>query len=135
MDWSSSGCIVNGAATLDCIIPLFQNVLGSLLSLAGVVALILIILSGIKFITSGGDAKQVEGARKTLTYAVIGLVVIFLSFFIINIISEITGASCIKMFGFTNCPVPTQSNSAPAGIPTTTPTPQRISPQNRGLNP
>lgn len=103
MDWLNSGCIVNGAATLNCITPLFQNVLGSLLSLAGIVALFLIILSGIKFITSGGDAKQVEGARKTLTYAIIGLIVILLSGFILNLISQITGVGCIKQFGFTNC--------------------------------
>lgn len=103
MEYAWGKCVEQGVATLNCIGPLFQNVLGALLSFSGVVALFLIILSGIKFITSGGDAKQVEGARKTLTYAVIGLVVIFLSFFILNIISTITGVGCIKMFGFTNC--------------------------------
>lgn len=92
-----------GVATLNCVGPLFKNVIDALLAFAGVAALFLIIFSGIKFITSGGDPKQVEGARKTLTYAIMGLLVIFLSFFIINLISQTTGVSCIKMFGFTNC--------------------------------
>ncbi len=69
----------------------------------GVIALIVIIYSGIKLISSGGEAKQVEGARQTLTYGIIGLLVIFFSFLILNIISAITGVSCITSFGLSNC--------------------------------
>lgn len=102
MPWDS--CTVNGTvATFNCIVPLFTNVITWLFELSGTVALFLIIFSGIKFITSGGDAKQVEGARKTLTYAVIGLLVIFFSYLIINLISTITGVGCIKVFGFDSC--------------------------------
>lgn len=110
-DWGS--CVKNvqvdnGRSTvqvpsLDCIPSVFQNVIGAALLFAGVVALFFIIYSGIKFILSGGDAKQVEGARNTLTYAIIGLLVILLSFFIINLIGGITGVTCIQMFGFNNC--------------------------------
>lgn len=110
MDWKdclgkdASGNLIPGnIATLNCIGPLFQNIITTLLSLAGVAALFFIIFSGIKFITSGGDPKQVEGARHTLTYAIIGLLVILFSFLIINIISYVTGVNCIKMFGFDNC--------------------------------
>lgn len=101
MDWGK--CVQNGVATLDCIGPLFQNIIGAALNLAGVVALFFIIFSGFKYITSGGDPKQLEGARQTLTYAIIGLLIILFSFFIINVIAETTGATCIKLFGFTNC--------------------------------
>lgn len=94
---------VHEVATLDCIGPLFQNILNAALSLAGVVALFFVIFSGYKFMTSGGDPKQLEGARQTLTYAVIGLLVILFSFFIINVIAGVTGAECIKLFGFTSC--------------------------------
>lgn len=105
MDWDKivSKCIEQGVATLNCVPALFSNVITALFAFAGVVALFLIIFSGIKFILSGGDAKQVEGARKTLTYAVIGLLVILFSLLILNLISYVTGVTCIKMFGFTNC--------------------------------
>lgn len=43
--------------------------------LAGIAGVIMIIISGIRFITSSGDPNTVEGARNTLLYAVIGLVV------------------------------------------------------------
>lgn len=101
MPWEqTAGCIGDqGAATFKCVVPLFTNVITWLFALSGVVALFLIIFSGIKFITSGGDPKQVEGARQTLTYAIIGLVVIFMSYFILNTISYVSGTSCIKIFG------------------------------------
>ena len=98
------GCLQDGdVATLKCVPILFQNVITAALMFAGVVALFFIILSGLKMVTSGGDPKAVEGAKKTLTFAIIGLVIILLSFFIINFVSYFTGVSCINQFGFTNC--------------------------------
>ncbi|HLD02044.1 MAG TPA: hypothetical protein VJC10_04165 [Patescibacteria group bacterium] len=87
-------------ATLKCVPILFQNLVNAGLTLAGVIAVIFIIWSGIKFVTSGGDPKQVEGARKTLTFAIIGLLIVLLSFFIIFVISYLTGAKCIETVGF-----------------------------------
>lgn len=86
-------CSVRGIATLDCLPNLLQNIITWLLVFAGIVALFFIIFSGIKFITSSGDPKQVEGARHTLTYAIIGLLVVLLSYFIVNTIFGITGFS------------------------------------------
>ncbi len=101
MPWDK--CLEKGVATLNCIPIVFSNILNWALVFAGVAALFLIILSGIKFITSGGDPKQVEGARHTLTYAIIGLLLILFSFLILNLISYVTGVECIKVFGFDNC--------------------------------
>lgn len=91
------------AATLDCLPAVFQNIITSLIFFVGAVAVILIMVAGFKFITSGGDAKQVEGARKTLTYAIIGLIIVLLSFFVIFLVSQLTGVTCIKQFGFGIC--------------------------------
>ncbi len=90
--------------TLDCIFPILKNVVDWALIFSGIVAVFLIIFSGIKFITSGGNPKNVDSAKKTLTYAILGLLLILLSFFIINIISYATGVSCIKIMGFNACP-------------------------------
>lgn len=98
-----------GVATLDCITVVFQNVVMAALLFAGIVALFMIILGGIKFLTSGGDPKQVEGARNTLTWAIVGLILILLSFFILNLIGFITGVDLSK-FGF----------PPPAPLPATT---------------
>lgn len=87
--------------TIDCLPIIIQNLVFWLLVFGGTVALIIVIIAGIKLITSGGDAKQVEGARKTLTFAIIGLVVILFSFAIMRFIAQVTGVGCITKFGFT----------------------------------
>ncbi len=102
MDWSS--CLTpQGVATLSCIPIVFKNVVDWLLLFSAVTALFFILFAAFKFIRSGGQPKLVEDARNTLTYAIIGLVVILLSFAIINLISAVTGVSCITQFGLGNC--------------------------------
>lgn len=97
-DWGA--CVEKGVATLNCVPVLFQNITTGLIFFVGTVALFLIIFNGIKFITSRGDAKQIEEARNSLFYVILGLLLVLLSFFIINIISYVTHVDCIKFFGF-----------------------------------
>ncbi|GEM_PF-394202 len=115
----SAGNLITKAITIDCIPVIVGNVIYWLLILAGIAALILIIISGFKFVTSGGDPKQAEGARKTLTYAVIGLIVVLASFGIINFISYTTGVDkdCLTKFGFSQC-APQCSVASDCGSPT-----------------
>jgi heme O synthase-like polyprenyltransferase len=106
MDWGS--CLdktvdPTGVATLRCIPAVLSNVVDWAIGLAGLVAVFFIIFSGFKFLTSGGDPKQVEGARKTMTYAIAGLIIIFIAFALIKLIGTITGATCINTFGFDTC--------------------------------
>lgn len=52
----------------------------------GIVAVIMIIVGGLKYITSGGDSGNVTGAKNTILYAVIGLVVVALAQFIVRFV-------------------------------------------------
>ena len=54
-------------------------------------ALIFLIWGGIQWTMSGGDKEGIQKARLKLTYAIIGLVVTTLAFFIVNIISGFFG--------------------------------------------
>lgn len=103
MDWSS--CLAKGTdvATLDCVPIVFKNVIDAALIFAGIVTVTFIILAGYKMMNSGGDQKQVADAKGTLTYAIIGLIIILFSFFIVNFIAFTTGTDCIKKIGFTTC--------------------------------
>jgi hypothetical protein len=47
--------------------------------LIGVVAVIMIMVGGFKYITSGGDSSSISSAKSTILYAIIGLVVAALS--------------------------------------------------------
>jgi uncharacterized membrane protein len=94
-EWSSD-CIVNGVATLRCIPDLFHNVVNGALMFVGVVAIIMLIYGGIKFINSGGDQKQTTEARKILTFAVLGVILVLGSFAIIYFVGFLTGSTdCI----------------------------------------
>jgi hypothetical protein len=52
----------------------------------GVAAVIVVIISGLKYITAGGDTSAVESARKTLTYALVGLAVAALAQAIVSLV-------------------------------------------------
>lgn len=103
MQWNDivPGCVTpEGVATIDCIPAIFRILIDAALLFAGVVALFFIIQSGLKFVLSSGDPKKVEDARETFTYAIVGLIIVLLAFFIVNLVSYITGVNCIEFIGF-----------------------------------
>lgn len=63
-----------------------KDLINLLLWAIGVLAVIMIIHSGLKYVTSRGDAAGVKSAKDTLLYAVIGLVVAILAFAIVNFV-------------------------------------------------
>ncbi|MEK7498070.1 MAG: hypothetical protein AAB656_04080 [Patescibacteria group bacterium] len=60
-------------------------------TIAGILLLIFLILSGFKLFTSGGDQKKVAEAKTSLTNALIGFVVVFIAFWIVQIGGSIFG--------------------------------------------
>jgi len=66
------------------------NVLGFVITIAFVIAVLIalffLVWGGIKWITSGGDKGGVEGARNQIIAAIIGLIIVFLAFFILNLV-------------------------------------------------
>ena len=59
----------------------------SLLSLiVGIAAVIMIIIAGLKYVTSGGDSNAVGSAKNTLIYAIVGLIVVAIAQFIVHFV-------------------------------------------------
>ena len=52
----------------------------------GVVSVIMIIIGGLKYITSAGDSGNVSGAKNTILYAIIGLVIVALAQIIVRFV-------------------------------------------------
>lgn len=73
---------------LECI---FINILNIATSLAGLAVFIMLLVGGFKYLTSGGDPKAAQSARNTLTYAILGLVLVIAAWFILKFIAEFTG--------------------------------------------
>ena len=57
----------------------FGTVIDTLFIVAGAVAVLIMVIGGIRYITSTGDAKRVQAAKDTILYAIMGLVVIILA--------------------------------------------------------
>lgn len=74
--------------------------LPKVLLLAGIIFFILIVIAGIGVITGAGsdDPHAKEQSRAFLTYAVIGLIIIFGAIWILQIISYLTGGSLKGLF-------------------------------------
>lgn len=81
----SKGC--SGLSSDPAVI--ISNVLNFLFILAAVVAVIFLIWGGVKWITAGGDKTKVQAARETIIGAIIGLVVAFAAFFIVNFVLKL----------------------------------------------
>jgi len=68
----------------------FKQITNTILYIVGIVAVIMLIIGGIRYVTSGGDAKN------TVLYALIGLVIAFLAFAIVNFVISALPSSTNK---------------------------------------
>ena len=82
---SNTGCsgTTNGTDKVNGIIKTIINIFSIVV---GVVAVIMIIVGGFRYITSGGNDSNVAGAKNTIIYALIGLVVVALAQFIVQFV-------------------------------------------------
>lgn len=91
---------LNNLPSLQCGEEIFSNVLKGLFALAGIAAFIVLLMGGFKYITAGGDDKAVGEARKMLTGAVGGLVLVVAAYALLNILTYyIFGSN--RLFTFT----------------------------------
>uniref|UniRef100_A0A7C4TLA5 Uncharacterized protein n=1 Tax=candidate division WWE3 bacterium TaxID=2053526 RepID=A0A7C4TLA5_UNCKA len=65
------------------------TLLGRFLLLVGAAAIAFVIYGGVQFVMSGGDPEKVTKARRTLTWAVLGTILIVLSYFIVVTLDSI----------------------------------------------
>ena len=83
-----------GSADLqDTVIAIIQWILG----LLGLVAVILILYGGFTWMTAGGSEEKVEKAKKIITAAIIGLVVVLVAWaiviFALNVLQNTSGVT------------------------------------------
>ena len=83
-------------ATIQGFECLFINIVRILVPIAGLALFIMLIVGSFQLLTSGGDAKAVQKARATLTYAILGLVLFLGIWFILRLIQTITGVDVTK---------------------------------------
>ena len=83
-DPGSGVCQTAGESrTLPDIIKAVTNIL---IYIVGAVSVLMLIIGGLRYALSGGDSAGVEGAKNTILYAIIGIVVAFTAYAIVNFI-------------------------------------------------
>lgn len=82
---ASADCDATAGSRVQTVLKLALNVFSFVV---GFIAIIMIIIGGLKYITSGGDPNSVNGAKNTILYAAIGLVIVALAQFIVRFVIE-----------------------------------------------
>ncbi len=80
-----------GQAGLPCDTNLTQfimKIINIALGVAGLIAVLFLIIGGFRYITSAGNEETAEQAKKIIVNAIIGIVVIILSFVIVRVIAN-----------------------------------------------
>lgn len=68
---------------------LVENLLNWLLGVASSVALLMLVAGGIMYAMAGGSEEKLKSAKKTILYAILGMVIVFLSYSMIVVLHGI----------------------------------------------
>jgi hypothetical protein len=77
---------------------IISNIITLLYTIGGIGVLVMFIWGTIEWIISGGAKDKIDAARKRITNAVIGLVLMALAFFIIRVVGQIVGFNPLGNF-------------------------------------
>lgn len=67
---------------------IFSEITNVLLFVIGAVAVIMIVVGGLRYVLSGGDSKQVEAAKNTILYAIVGIIIALLAYAAVGFVSR-----------------------------------------------
>jgi hypothetical protein len=73
----------NGNTNINTIIKTVINIFSWIV---GIVAVIMIIVGGFRYVTAGGDSNNVSSAKNTIIYAIIGLIIVAMAQFIVQFV-------------------------------------------------
>lgn len=65
---------------------IFTTITNILLFIIGAIAVIMLVIGGIRYTTSNGDSNQVTAAKNTIMYAIIGIIVAILAYAVVNFV-------------------------------------------------
>ena len=93
------------ALPVDCagFLIMLSNLAATFAAFIGGIAVIMILYGAFQFLTAGGDAEKVKGARGTVTYAIIGVAIALLAFNLPAIVQSFLVGSGVA--GITSCVV------------------------------
>ncbi len=86
MESLSFVAVVHAGSISDAprVVTLFGNVLDFLLSIAGIIGIIALVVAGSLYLTAGGDVRRIALAKRAAVAAIVGVAVVFSAWIIIG---------------------------------------------------
>lgn len=69
----------------------FKNITNVLIYIIGSISVLMIIIGGIRYVVSGGNENATKGAKDTILFAIVGVVVALFAYAIVNFVIEKIG--------------------------------------------
>jgi hypothetical protein len=85
---ASSGGLGGGISGETSLTGLIFTIINIALALAGLIAVLFLIIGGFRYITAGGNSDSSESAKKIILNAVIGIIVVILSFVVVRVVAN-----------------------------------------------
>lgn len=63
-----------------------SNVLSVVFAIVGIIAVVMVVIGGVNYVTSQGDSAKIQKAKNTIMYGIIGMVIALLAFAIVNFV-------------------------------------------------
>lgn len=90
--------VENNAAGLTQIENLFRQFINLSVAAAFVALVVVLVWAGIRFLTSGGDAKAIQSASMTVTWALLGMLFLVVAWLVLQLIATFTGLKGLETF-------------------------------------
>jgi len=87
---SGGGCNSNVSGSGNRLEDLIRTIINVFSVIVGSVSVIMIIIGGFRYITSGGDSNNVGGAKNTILYAIVGLIIVAFAQVIVQFVLQRT---------------------------------------------
>jgi len=91
VDWTNAGEENPDPAQFKDVEAVFEKVLAIIFPLGGIAVFIMLIVGGFQHLTAGGNPEKTQKAWATITYAIVGLVLLVGIWFILRFIHQFTG--------------------------------------------
>jgi uncharacterized membrane protein len=75
---------------------LINNILPNVYIAAGIIIFFMIVFGGFTMVANAGDSHKMDDGKKTITSALVGLLVVFASYWIIQIVQVVTGLQILN---------------------------------------
>ncbi|HSE61929.1 MAG TPA: pilin [Candidatus Saccharimonadales bacterium] len=84
--WSGTSC--SNASGQSDLMTTIRNISNVLLFILGTIAVVMVIIGGIRYVTSNGEQNQISSAKDTIMYAMIGLVLALAAYAVVNFVTS-----------------------------------------------